>query len=144
MSLAPDLVSIDLYNPTQSQRIWIREWLRVSKTRDYIIGRVICWVNSFIISNKRVLRGAMEIVMHRKVQERFKRRPFRSPQGNSVPLWERKTLWFHEVYQVFRAALFFFAAIRFPIFFMKLPVLTVRLFNPVAPSLIVLTFMTGE
>jgi hypothetical protein len=83
------------------------------------------------------------IVIHRNVQEHFERKPLQSPEGGSVTWWERGTQRFHGRYQIFRATFFFFAAIRFQICFMKLAVLTVRLFNSVAPTLIVLTFVTG-
>jgi hypothetical protein len=113
-----------------------------SKIPDYTILRMICGANSFIISNKKVLRGVRKMAMHRKVKERFERKALQSPQCNSATLWQRGTLRFHELYQIFRTILFF-AAIRFQIFFMKLAIPTVGLFNPIAPVLIVLTFMTG-
>jgi hypothetical protein len=89
-----------------------------------------------------VLRGVINFVTHRKVQEPFERKPLQSLQGNSATVWERETLRFHGICQIFGAALFF-AAIRFRIFLMKLTVLTVGHFNSVGPVLIVLNFMTG-
>jgi hypothetical protein len=56
-------------------------------------------------------------------QEHFERKPLQSPPSNSVILWERGTLRFQELYQIFRAALFLFAAIPFQIFSMNLIVL---------------------
>jgi hypothetical protein len=62
-----------------------------------------------------------------------------SPQGNSVTLWEGGTLRFHELDHFFQVA-FFFAAIQSQIFFMKLPVLTVGLFNSGALVLVLILF----
>jgi hypothetical protein len=109
---------------------------------DYIISRMICSANSCVISDKKLPGGVIEIMIHRKVWEHFERKLLQLPQGSSVAWWERGTMQFHELYQLFRAALFF-AVIQFQIFFMKLAVLTVGLFNSVAPLLIVRTFLTG-